>query len=358
MGKLTVASNYSFDQWSFDFSNLYYGASYVRTSTTFRVNYSDGTSEIFEGTGFLYDAYGVPYSGTVTSYSAYYNGKPLVVFQGGSIAASDIVAAANTNWHLGDDEDVIFDALNGNDTLVGGNLADALAGFNGNDLVNGNGGTDILYGNDGNDAIIGGSGKDVIDGGDGRDTASYAGAARGVNANLTNNSGNTNDAYGDTYFSIESLIGSSYSDVLHGDTGVNSLVGGSGNDFISGHAGNDILYGGLGTDRIYGGVGADKFLFKTIAESSATSFDSIFDFMASERDRIDLSAIDASTKLSGNQAFSFIGTTAFSGAAGQLRYVKQASDTYIYADVNGDKKVDLTVHLDDAVTLTKDYFVL
>jgi hypothetical protein len=75
-------------------------------------------------------------------------------------------------------------------------------------------------------------------------------------------------------------------------------------------------------------------------------------------DRIDLSAIDASSKTSGNQAFFFKGTAAFSGAAGEVRYVKQASDTYIYADVNGDKKADLTIHLDDAVTLTKDYFIL
>ncbi|AGG72231.1 hypothetical protein SM2011_b23366 (plasmid) [Sinorhizobium meliloti 2011] len=44
--------------------------------------------------------------------------------------------------------------------------------------------------------------------------------------------------------------------------------------------------------------------------------------------------------------------------AGELRYHKQASDTFIYVDVDGDKKADLTIHLDDAVTLTKDYFLL
>ncbi|WP_342394701.1 M10 family metallopeptidase C-terminal domain-containing protein [Sinorhizobium garamanticum] len=107
-----------------------------------------------------------------------------------------------------------------------------------------------------------------------------------------------------------------------------------------------------------GGTGADRFIFKATTESAGTSYDSIFDFLASELDRIDLSAIDASTKLTGNQAFSFVGTAAFKGVAGELRYEKQASDTYIYADLNGDKLVDLKIHLDDAVTLTKDYFVL
>jgi hypothetical protein len=41
-----------------------------------------------------------------------------------------------------------------------------------------------------------------------------------------------------------------------------------------------------------------------------------------------------------------------------LRYVKQASDTYVYGDTNGDRNADFAVHLDDAVTMSKGYFVL
>nr|WP_164825380.1 M10 family metallopeptidase C-terminal domain-containing protein [Sinorhizobium meliloti] len=145
---------------------------------------------------------------------------------------------------------------------------------------------------------------------------------------------------------------------LYGNTGANSLVGGRGNDVISGNSGSDLIYGGIGADRTYGGSGADRFVFKALGESAGSLFDSIFDFAPSSGDRIDLSAIDASTKFSGNQAFSFVGTAAFKGVAGELRYHKQASDTFIYVDVDGDKKADLTIHLDDAVTLTKDYFLL
>lgn len=357
MVKLTVASNYAFDQWNFDFSNLYYGDSYVRGSGVFRVNYSDGTSEEFRGVGFEYDAYGVPYGGIVTSYAGYYNGQRLFIFEGGSIAAADIVAAADT-WLWEDDEQVIFNALSGNDTLVGSNLADALAGFDGNDSVNGNGGNDTLYGNVGKDTIIGGAGQDYIDGGEGSDTASYVSARSGVVANLADRSANTNDASGDYYVSVEHLIGTNYGDRLYGDAAANGLSGGNGNDSIVGAGGNDAIYGAAGADRLWGQTGADRFLFKTVGDSSGGLVDTIFDFVPSTGDRIDLSAIDASVNKSGDQTFFFIGASGFNGKACELRYVKEASDTYIYADVNGDKRADLAIHFDDAVSLTKGYFIL
>ena len=62
--------------------------------------------------------------------------------------------------------------------------------------------------------------------------------------------------------------------------------------------------------------------------------------------------------MAGNQAFSFIGTAAFHGVAGELRYTKDVSDTYIYGDVNGDKTADFAIRLDDAVTLLPGYFLL
>lgn len=85
--------------------------------------------------------------------------------------------------------------------------------------------------------------------------------------------------------------------------------------------------------------------------------DTIFDFTP-KSDRIDLSAIDANTSIAGDQAFLFAGTAAFGGKKGELRYVRDVSDTYIYGDVNGDRKADFAIHLDDTVTLQKGYFVL
>lgn len=149
-------------------------------------------------------------------------------------------------------------------------------------------------------------------------------------------------------------------DIAYGAGGNDTLLGNTGNDILGGGAGNDKLIGGAGADKLFGGAGKDIFVFKSTKESanSVAFRDTIYDFSAKEGDRVDLSAIDANLKLSGNQAFSFIGTKAFSGKAGELRYDKKVSDSYIYADVNGDKKADFAIHLDDAVVLTKGLFIL
>ncbi|KQY14583.1 M10 family metallopeptidase [Rhizobium sp. Root482] len=157
-----------------------------------------------------------------------------------------------------------------------------------------------------------------------------------------------------------SLYGYNGNDRLYGLEGDDYLLGGEGNDMVSGNVGKDRVYGGLGADDLYGGADADNFIFSKIGDSTASSTgrDTIFDFSGTAGDRIDLSRIDASTKTAGNQAFSFIGTGVFTGTAGELRYVKAASDTYVYGDVNGDKKIDIAIHLDDAMTLSKGYFIL
>lgn len=160
---------------------------------------------------------------------------------------------------------------------------------------------------------------------------------------------------------IESIKGSAKSETLNGGIGADRLLGMDGNDSLFGGIGNDILIGGGGGDKLHGGAGADKFAFETVQDSfgsNAKTRDSIFDFSSLEKDRIDLSSIDANTNAAGNQAFTFIGNSAFHGKAGELRFEKKASDTYIYADVNGDKKADLTIHLDDAVAFVKGFFVL
>ncbi|URK87745.1 hypothetical protein LP421_07870 [Rhizobium sp. RCAM05350] len=138
----------------------------------------------------------------------------------------------------------------------------------------------------------------------------------------------------------DTIAGSNYTDVLTGYNGNDLLSAGKGNDTLSGGNGNDTLIGGHGTDKFFGGPGSDSFIYKSLSESTLASSgrDIIFDFEGSNGDRIDLSAIDANTKVAGNQVFNFIATKAFSGKAGELRYDKKTSDTFIYADVNGDKR--------------------
>ncbi|MEX2693376.1 calcium-binding protein [Rhizobium mongolense] len=357
MAKLVVTNGFGFNQTDFDFSALYYGWSYTRTGTLFRVDYGDGYVDEFRGTGLKYNSSGEPTAGTVTGYSGFDYGTRLFYFEGGSVAATKIAAAAKT-YSTSDDLGVIVEVLKGNDTLTGANLSDEMMGFAGNDSISGKGGNDILYGYDGNDTIIGGTGADEIDGGAGSDTASYVGASVGVVASLANHTGNTNEGAGDVYTSIESLAGSSYADRLYGDYGSNFLSGGTGNDYLTGSGGGDWLYGGTGADQLVGGANSDRFIFRALSDSVGSGRDTILDFALAQNDRIDISAIDSSQLLAGDQAFAFVGTNAFSGKAGELRYDKGASDTYIFADVNGDMKADFSIHLDDAVTLVKDYFML
>jgi serralysin len=136
----------------------------------------------------------------------------------------------------------------GTNSLVGNNGNDKLYGFAGNDKLDGGAGVDTLDGSTGNDALTGGAGADKLIGGSGTDTASYATAKAAVRANLTNSSTNTGDALGDTYSSIENLLGSAFNDRLVGNSGVNMLTGGTGSDTLTGGAGADKLIGGSGTD--------------------------------------------------------------------------------------------------------------
>lgn len=252
------------------------------------------------------------------------------------------------------------------DTIRGNGVANEFRGNEGNDVLDGRGGADVLRGDDGNDTLIGGAGADKLWGGAGRDTASYAGASAGVTINLANVAANLGDAKGDSYASLESVFGSSFADNLVGNALSNSLngaagsdivSGGGGNDGLSGSAGNDRLIGGSGADRLSGGSGADVFDFNSLAESTRSSRDTILDFSHAQKDRIDLSTIDASTA-SGNNAFKFLGTTAFSGTAGELRYARNDEITIVSADVNGDKVADFQVELTGSLTLSASDFIL
>lgn len=168
---------------------------------------------------------------------------------------------------------------------------------------------------------------------------------------------------------LETINGTSKSEKISGGIGADKIVGGGGNDALIGLAGNDVLHGDAGNDKIiggsgfddlYGGSGRDTFVFSAISDlgKSKAATDTIFDFSQGQKDIIDLSGIDANGKLAGDAAFSLLGTAAFTKQAGQVRYEKTASDTYVYGDVNGDGKVDFILHLGNAISLTKADFLL
>jgi Ca2+-binding RTX toxin-like protein len=164
-----------------------------------------------------------------------------------------------------------IEGTQGNDTLYGSGGADALYGLGGNDYLSAGDGNDTLDGGDGNDTLVGGRGADSLNGGAGFDTASYAASSAGVQINLSWNQGLGGDAQGDTYTSIEKLVGSSHNDILIADTdygvsidggaGNDGIRGGNGLDVLNGGSGDDWLTGGKGIDVLTGGSGADVFLF-------------------------------------------------------------------------------------------------
>jgi Ca2+-binding RTX toxin-like protein len=194
----------------------------------------------------------------------------------------------NDSLEGGDQNDILYgdtgtDRLNGgngDDIVYGGDDADIVGGGADTDLLYGESGNDRLFGDAGNDNLYGGVGGDALDGGDGFDFAWYSGAAAGIYARLDGVAGAGGEALGDTFVSIEGLIGSAFNDVFVGrnDTASGDYVDGlGGDDTIYGLGGNDTLIGRQGNDTLWGGAGADRFVFNT-ALNGATNVDAIRDF--------------------------------------------------------------------------------
>jgi Ca2+-binding RTX toxin-like protein len=130
-----------------------------------------------------------------------------------------------------------------------------------------------------------------------------------------------------------------------------------GPDVLDGGEGDDVLDGGAGADLLTGGAGADIFRFATGDSGLGLAADRIADFL-SGTDRIDLSAVDSNRLLAGDQAFTFIGASAFGGVAGQLRWFQFGSETWLEADTDGDGSADFQIVLAGAPIPAAGDFVL
>ncbi|RYG87095.1 MAG: hypothetical protein EON59_08375 [Alphaproteobacteria bacterium] len=303
--------------------------------------------------------------------------------------------------------------------------ADRLTGDANDNVINARGGNDTINGAGGNDTIIGGTSYDTLTGGTGNDTFAFASAAEigdrpgardvitdfttgqdkidlsAIDANSTlsggqdftfiaANDGSFTGTAGELAWHTEATTGRT---LVQGDvngdrihdfelelSGIKSLKA---SDFIGLGTGSsqpttpttpttpappttppaDTLYGSAGRDTMTGGTGNDVFLFRAISDLGATtsSRDVITDFVKGQ-DKIDLSSIDASTRQSGDQDFTFIAgdNASFTGTAGELAWRIEGAQnrTIIQGDVNGDGVHDFEIQLTGQIHLGAGDFIL
>jgi hypothetical protein len=155
-------------------------------------------------------------------------------------------------------------------------------------------------------------------------------------------------------FTNATYNGSGGADAIIGNPLNDRINGKGGADTIYGAAGADTLDGGAGADQLWGGAGNDRFQFGSAAEANG---DRIMDF--AKGDLIDLSAIDARSATRGDDAFAFIGSSAFSGP-GQLHFVQDAAAgvTYIEGNTGGDATPEFVIVIKGLVTFTASDFIL
>ena len=282
-----------------------------------------------------------------------------VVFE--EIAEGLDTIKASFSYTLGDDVENL--QLLGSENMTGiGNTADnKIVGGHGSDLLSGREGDDFLNGRNGDDIMTGGTGDDtyIVDAlgdvviensGEGIDTVrsflSFALPEHVENLRLIGSEAMTG-------------TGNALDNFIRGADGDDIISGNEGADRLSGGQGDDILRGGKGVDRLIGNDGSDTFVFidgDTGTERSLA--DRIIDFDRAEFDRIDLSAMDADTTSTGDQAFEFIGSAAFSRSAGELHLIASGNGSFLEGDTDGDGVADFSIFLVGAALLETGDLVL
>ncbi|SFU17169.1 Hemolysin-type calcium-binding repeat-containing protein, partial [Pseudovibrio denitrificans] len=191
-------------------------------------------------------------------------GNDILSYGGSPTGVSvNLTTGAVSGGHAEGDTISNFETIEGssyNDVLIGDEQNNSFYGHRGNDRLEGKGGNDTLNAY--------GGGNDFLDGGSGFDIARYRWSKHAMTINLAAPSQNTGDAAGDTYVSIEGVMGSD----AYGDT----IIGNASDNKLWGYGGNDTLIGAAGNDRLYGGKGNDTFVF----EGPSFGQDVIEDFAA------------------------------------------------------------------------------
>jgi Ca2+-binding RTX toxin-like protein len=245
--------------------------------------------------------------------------------------------------------------------LTGSDLDNVLSGAGGGDALYGGDGSDLLRGNAGDDRLDGGLGRDVLEGGGGDDRY-MVDSSRDEVVEESGRGHDTVESFANFRLAkhVEDLWLQGDAVKGTGNDGDNVLLGTNLANVLAGKDGDDVLQGGRGPDTLTGGDGADTFRYDSLDFSGASwrEADRIIDFTSSDGDTIDLSEMDANTRLRGDQAFTFIGEDAFDRTAGQLHVVYENGNTYIEGDINGNELVDFVIQLDGEYAVDELHFIL
>lgn len=269
----------------------------------------------------------------------------------------------------------------GNDTLLGSSKNDYYYDEGGDDLISMGAGGDLVLAGPGDDSFDGGNGVDTIDFGFTVDMfGNFIPIAQGVTLNLGSTGPQDLGFYGiDTFVSFESIYGGPGDDTFLGTDGYNFFLGGEGADHLRGFGGNDSISGGEGGDTLIGDGGADDLYagiaYETESDGASDTFkyfrlsdstyddgmDTIFNFehfAGGGTDKIDLSFIDATSSLVGNQTFQFVGSAGFSLAGGEVSVVSVGDKTVVMVDNDADATAEMVIIVEGVTGLTANDFIL
>ena len=277
-------------------------------------------------------------------------------------AGADVMRGGlgDDTYHVEDSEDrVVENASEGTDSVIS-SISFALASnvenltLTGTAIrATGNSLDNRLVGSDGDNVLNGGLGADIMRGGAGSDVY-YVDNAGDI---VVESSASGTDR---VYSSVSLTLGGNVEQLFLRGSGSINATGNTLNNVLVGNSAANILDGGAEADDLRGGGGADTFLFDDgdFGGFGASVCDRIIDFSRAGGDLIDLSRADANSALSGDQGFAFIGTGAFTGSAGELRYQQAGGNTYVYGDTNGDGTADFMIRVDGLHSFVAGDFVL
>jgi Ca2+-binding RTX toxin-like protein len=152
-----------------DIGNWYYSLTLTARNSTYsagdyRLNGQSSYVTEFFGSGFTYDASGLPNGGIVNSFRESNFGAQLFRVEGLNVSVNQLLT-----WSANRQTETAFvTLLAGSDSITGSPL---------NDFVRGYGGDDSFSMGNGDDTVYGGAGNDIIDGGPGVDTVWLTGRA-------------------------------------------------------------------------------------------------------------------------------------------------------------------------------------